>query len=99
MSYYRGNLEVVEATQAQLKEISEETHSIRAGSTIDPQQRAGEYERDGYSGTMYTARTENMNRAETQLLQNYDYTHNVHLSSNSPAEPGYVYVIKGKRFN
>ena len=99
MDNYRGNLQMREVTHGQLREISEQNYAVRAGSTIDPEQRAGQYEREGYSGTMYFAKTENMNKAESKLLQDYTYTHNVHQSSNSPSEPGYSYVIKGRRYN
>ena len=82
-----------------LHTVADQRGAIRAGSTIDPRQRARQYAREGYSGTLYYANTENMMRAENTLFENHTFRHNVQLRSNSPQDPGYVYVIKGKRFS
>jgi len=39
-----------------------------AGATTEPERRKREYERDGYTGTMYYAPTQNMKKAEDRLL-------------------------------
>jgi len=48
-----GIREVHYISRAELHSIAEQKGSIRAGSTIDPVRRAGEYSRDGYAGVMY----------------------------------------------
>ena len=58
---------------------------------------ADQYEREGYSGVMYFFRTKNMMRAEDELLE-YPGTHNVHEWSGAQPKPGYVYVIKGRKY-
>lgn len=71
--------------------------TVRAGVTTNPEVRAFFYERDGYSGTMYLARTRDMRRAEDKLFSRRDYRHNVQRRSNAKAEPGYVYLIVGRK--
>ena len=96
---YHGNIrDVVKVSQAELNKIAQQNNSIRVGSTINPESRANQYEREGYSGTMYYAKTANMCYAENKLLEK-DTRHNVHSCSNSSDQAGYVYVINGKRFN
>ena len=96
---FRGNIrEIIEVTQAELNEIVQENNSIRVGSTIDPERRANEYERDGYSGIMYIAKTTNMQYAEDKLLE-YKPLHCIQSTSNAANEPGYVYVINGRKYN
>lgn len=70
---------------------------IRVGATIDPFQRCTQYERQGYRGTMWCASTRNMMAAEDKLLES-GARHNNHRWSNALAEPGYVYVIQGRRY-
>jgi hypothetical protein len=95
---YRGNIDkIIQASQAELNEIAQEKGSIRVGSTKDPIRRAGEYEREGYSGTMYVAKTTNMKYAANKLLK-LNPRHNVYSSSNADEDDGYVYVLKGKKF-
>jgi len=77
---------------------------IRVGATERAiQQRAREYELEGYSGIMFYAETTNLNSAENALLQlaseNKVGIHNVHRNSNVGNENGYVYIIQGKKFN
>lgn len=94
-----GNIRnLYEVSQKELKDIAEGYGVIRAGATNDIKRRIGQYERDGYSGEVYFAKTTNMKYAENSLLHNYYFRHNVHQSSNVSDEPGYVYVIKGKRY-
>ena len=99
---FRGNIrEIVEVSQADLNRIAQQNNSIRVGSTKNPRtanSRANQYEREGYSGTMYMAKTTNRQYAEDRLLD-YDTRHNVQKLSNSKTEDGYVYVINGKRFS
>lgn len=82
-----------------LHTVAQQRGAIRAGSTIDPKQRARQYAQEGYSGTLYYASTENMMKAENTLFEKHTFRHNVHSRSNSPQDPGYVYVIKGKKFS
>jgi len=70
--------------------------SIYSGSTDDPQRRAREHEREGYSGTMYYWHTQNMKHAENQLLEKKP-RHNIEYTSNAKPEPGYVYAIHGSK--
>lgn len=101
---YPGNIrEIVQVSQKDLHDMIEnETHVIRVGATTDVDQRASQYEREGYSGIMYFARTENMKRAEDKLLEiameNDSGKWNVHEKSNVGEGDGYIYAIKGKRF-
>ena len=98
-----GIREIVEVTQKELHEIVGERGAIRVGATVDPDRRANGYESDGYAGTMYVAKTENMMKAEDRLLKEARKTgggrHNVQDLSNAAEDPGYVYVIKGRRYD
>ena len=89
---FKGNINLVECSPDYLDKIAQEKFSIRAGSTTDPISRATQYEYEGYSGTMYFAKTSNMEFAENKLLQ-YKMRYNIHLESNAPNDHGYVYVI------
>ena len=73
---------------------------IYAGSTKVPKERASQHERNGYSGTMYYAKTQNMRHAEKRLLDSKKggYRYNDHQTSHQEEEPGYVYLIKGKKY-
>lgn len=96
---FKGNIsKVIFVSQAELNEIAQENNSIRVGSTIDPCVRANQYEREGYSGTMYVAKTTNMQYAENKLLE-HDTRHNVHSLSNASNDDGFVYVINGRKYN
>ena len=90
-------LELKQVTQEQLKQFAQQGNAVRVGATNDPHRRAGEYSREGYRGTMYYASTQNMQRAEDNLLASCKAKHacaeNFQRSSNAKAEPGYVYVI------
>ena len=72
----------------------------RVGATIDIERRRGEYERKGYSGTMYYFKSENMKNDEDKLLNKCKSSgvcpRNVQKVSNAKASPGYVYVIANK---
>lgn len=95
---FRGNIrEIIYVTQSQLHELAQENYSIRAGGTINPERRANDYEREGYSGVMYAARTDNVQYAEDRLLE-HNLRHNVHEQSNLPPVEGFVYVIQGKKY-
>ncbi len=67
--------------------------AIRCGLTNDPQRRKNEYSRDGYNGTMYFARTNNMKRDEQKLLNVKDWRDNIQKRSNGQEKSGYVYII------
>jgi hypothetical protein len=83
----------------ELQKIVAEKSVARVGATENPQQRADQYAREGYSGQMYQFRTQNMQRAEDRLLQQGGGTHNVQERSNAPDKPGYVYALKGRKYN
>ncbi len=77
---------------------------IRIGATERAiQQKAREYELEGYSGIMFYAEATNINSAENALTklasENKAGIHNVHRNSNVGNESGYVYIIQGKKFN
>lgn len=71
--------------------------AVRSGSTTQVQQRAQQYSRDGYSGTMYYSSTTNMKMRENELLQAGTNRHNVQRKSGAQPKPGDVYTIKGKK--
>ena len=85
-------------TFTELSEIAVQNGVVRAGSTDDITRRKDEYQEEGYSGTMFYTRTENMKYAENKLLEMRSYRHNIQTRSNSQPEPGYVYVIKGRLY-
>ncbi|MBM4320089.1 MAG: hypothetical protein FJ125_09035 [Deltaproteobacteria bacterium] len=86
------------ATQGDLHDIADEQGSIRAGVTTDLEATRRRYEREGYGGTLYAAPTRNMMRAEDQMLGEHGFRHNQQTTSNAPEDPGFVYVIQGKKF-
>lgn len=85
-------------SQTELHKKAKEKGSIRCGATIDVDRRKGEHETDGYSGTMNYATTQNMMMAENELLAIKKWLHNDQERSNISQEPGYVYVIKGRKY-
>ena len=91
-----GIREVHYVSQAKLHKIAEQKGSIRAGSTIDPVRRAGEYSRDGYAGKMYASRTKNMMKAEDKILA-HSLRHNDQGRSNAQGGSGHIYVLKGRK--
>ena len=100
-----GNIrEIYHVNNCQLEKIIVTESVIRVGATKRPiQERAQEYERDGFSGIMFYADTTNMKYAENRLLElakRHENTarHNEHHYSNVGEENGYVYVIQGKKF-
>lgn len=98
-----GGLKLVRlGSQNELFEIVAEWGAIRVGSTGEPSVRAATYTRDKYGGTMYYAETRNMRLAEDRLLkaafESGGGRHNQHTLSNASEEPGYVYVIQGRRY-
>lgn len=91
-------LEKKTATVTQLHQIAEKNGSVYTGSTVDPWRRRSEHQYNGFGGTMYVARTDNMMRAEDQLLQ-HGLRHNQQLRANHDPCPGYVYVINGRKYS
>ena len=83
--------------QRDLEEIIEWHGSIRTGATTRIGARRGEYQNEGYTGTMYYAKTQNMMLAEDRLLAIRVPRYNEHANSNAPEDKGYVYVINGQR--
>lgn len=90
-------LEITKVSQSDLAKIANQRGAIRAGSTIDPVRRAGEYGREGYRGEMYAARTTNMKKAEDRLLEGSNIRHNKQGRSNAQEESGHVYVNVGQK--
>ena len=84
-------------TFQELQNITKDGGISRVGATDDPKRRAQEYAREGYSGTMYKFKTENMRKAEDKLLSVSPGWHNVQRSSNAPDQSGYVYAIKERK--
>ena len=83
-----------DATQEVLKQHIRSGRVVRVGATIDPDRRLGEYQREGYSGTMIFAETQNMKRAENGLLEECKTCGlNIQRAANVGEKPGYVYVI------
>ena len=62
--------------------------------------RVRQREDEGFSGTVYYRWARSMKGAEDELLEKIRRNHpqnNLQEESNSPREPGYVYIIKGKK--
>ena len=98
MATHKGELETKWCkTQYNLFQQAEKTNNVRVGSTIDVYRRAGEHEREGYSGTMYYAKTENMMKAEDRLLE-YPGDYNKDEWSGAKEKAGFIYVIRGKQY-
>ncbi len=81
------------------KKIINENGIPRVGGTKrEPKLRAREYERQGYSGIMFYAKTSNIKFAENDLLELAnkfeDGYNNKHRKSNLRSVPGYIYIIK-----
>ena len=83
-------------SQRDLQEIIERHGSIRTGATTRIDARRGEYQNEGYTGTMYYAETQNMMLAEDGLLAIRVPRYNTQEESNAQEEEGYVYVINGR---
>lgn len=74
---------------------------IRGGATKDPLERAQcYYSREGYSGEMLYVPTTNMKEYEDELLKHKGpglLEYNVQITSNQKNEPGYIYIIIGRK--
>ena len=82
-----------------LNEIAQTKGAIRFGSTNNPRRRAYEYERESYSGAMFCSPVCNMKLAENYLLRyGHRGRHNVYRRSGARQKPGFVYVIKGRKY-
>lgn len=83
-----------DGTQEVLKEHIRSGNAVRVGATVDPNRRLGQYQREGYSGTIIFAETQNMKKAENGLLEECKTCSlNIQHSSNVGEKPGHVYVI------
>lgn len=83
-------------------------HTPRVGKTDIPNTRAGQYTRNGYSGsttTMLVAPTTNARQSEQRLLDtHFKYSNNrindnVQKISNTQSSNSYVYAIVGNKKN
>lgn len=95
----KGNLTIQHTTQMDLHNLAAEHGSIRVGVTTDLDARIRSYENKGYSGTFYVAPTQNMMQAENRLLSGYDFRHNQQNQSNASDKPGWVYLIRGRKYS
>ena len=95
----KSGLQLQRTTQAKLCGKKGATPGVvRVGSTNDIKTRKQQYQREGYSGKMFYARTKNMKKAEDRLLQYKSKPrHNQQRHSNNEEKPGYLYAIKGKK--
>ena len=91
-------LTVESVTQQVLFQRAQESGAVRGGATISPKATKTRYEGQGYGGTLFVATTLNMKAAEDRLLAIRDFRHNVQKLSNVQEEPGFIYVIKGRKF-
>ncbi len=83
-----------EVSFEELQQIARKDNAFRCGSTNDPNRRKNEYSsREGFTGTMYSARVSNMKQAEDVLLEIKDWPKNKQTKSNIRPKEGYVYVI------
>lgn len=99
MAKRSGNIrEQVPVSFKDLQTIAGQRGAIRVGATEHPQDRASQYQSEGYSGVMYHFKTENMRKAENRLLQQTGTQHNVQQRSNAEDRPGYVYAIQGRKY-
>ena len=84
----RGNLRLENvSTQAELHRRAKKRDAIYVGATDDPHRRLRDHAKEGYSGTMYVARTENMRLAEDKLLKSGSYRYNTQELSNVDEAP------------
>ena len=98
------------ATQRELHTLCHEDEAMYVGSSRkgnmqmneaprDPlENRTGGHEREGYSGTVYYTETQNIKDAEDELLKLRSYPYNKYKLSGQQEEPGYVYLIWGRRY-
>ena len=56
------------------------------------------YKESGFSGTLYYAEITNMRVAEDALLKQKKFKWNTQTQSNRKEEPGYIYLIIGRRY-
>ena len=92
-------MKVKDMDMKEVKKTQWELHTMArsgdyVGTTVDPQRRRGEHERDGKMGTMYYTKTENMRQAEDKLLEICNCSGNQQRRSNAQERPGYVYLIR-----
>ena len=99
MAHGGGNIREFKTVPfSELLKLAAGKNVARVGATEkDPKGRAAQYEKEGYSGVMYMFKTENMRKAEDQLLQQGG-THNEQRKSNVQDKPGFVYVIIGRKY-
>ena len=83
-----------QTSQEGIKEHIEKGKIERVGVTTDVERRHNQYKRDGYTGIMLYAPTDNMKRAEDKFLRVCSDCHrNIQRRSNASEESGYVYGI------
>lgn len=92
-------VETKKVSQRELREIAKEKGSVYGGSTVNPDARAYQHERNGMRGTMYYASTTNMMKSEDALLEVGNFRHNMHQMSGAKQDNGNIYVCQGQKRN
>lgn len=80
-----------------LCDFSQQARTIHVGATNDHLARKYQHQRDGYSGGMYLAKTDNQVRDENKLLELSNRQKGQQFGS-TPQSAGFVYVIQGRRW-
>lgn len=83
--------------QTTISKLLDLPNSIYDGSTKNVQDRKNNHEGEGFYGTMYYAKTNNMHSAENRLLAERRTIYNEHHESNQTSESGFVYSIVGHK--
>lgn len=83
-------------------EMMDQHGVVRVGSTINLQQRVQSYEQEGYRGTIYFCKSDDIKRDETLFIKHYKQIkqaqYNEQLTSNQQENTkGYVYTIIGEK--
>lgn len=80
-----------------LCDFAPQARTIYVGATVDHLSRKYQHQRDGYTGGMYLAKTDNQVRDEDKLLE-LSHCPKDDRFGGTPQSPGYVYVIQGRRW-
>lgn len=86
------------ATISELHKKAQLRGAIYGGSTSDIDGRTSSHKRSGFRGTLYYAKTRNMKGSENRLLK-WGFRHNQLSCTGRDEEPGYIYVIVGRKMN
>lgn len=92
-------LDLVRVEFEKLYTIAQEQGAIKYGAVVNLHYQNAYLKVEGYRGTMYYAKTANMKIAENHICEISADRLNIHHRPSIRAEPGYVYVIKGRRYD